>query len=81
MASLSLCSTRPSSRSRFSVPFFYQGDPVVGSPSLLFQVDLKSNVSRHYDTLDGQTFVVNLQVHDQDATPLTLVVNAFDEGP
>jgi Tol biopolymer transport system component len=54
------------------------GSPVVGAPAVLFHVDFKDPNERHYDTVDGSTFLVNRRVHDQDATPLTLVAGAFE---
>ena len=49
-----------------------------GEPELLFTTDFKEGGSRQsYDTIDGQTFVVNRRVADQETTPLTLVVNAL----
>ena len=50
----------------------------LGTPEILFSADFKEGAVRQaYDTIDGRVFVINRSVGDQDATPMTLVVNAF----
>ena len=47
-----------------------------GQPQKLFRVDLKlENRSRQFDTLDGETFIVNRARRSGSRTPLTLVLN------
>ena len=52
-----------------------------GRPEVLFQVDMKRLENRQYDTLDGETFIVNRNRRTGSTTPLTLVLNVdLDEG-
>lgn len=48
-----------------------------GQPELLFEADFKKVARQTYDTADGQTFVINRRFGEHDATPLTLLLNAF----
>ena len=47
----------------------------LGVPEVLFRVDIKEHSGRQYDTLDGQRFLVNRDVHAGATDPLTLVMN------
>jgi dipeptidyl aminopeptidase/acylaminoacyl peptidase len=48
----------------------------IGTPELLFATVFKPGTDRQqFDTLDGETFVVNRSVGDRATAPLTLVVN------
>ena len=64
-----------------AVPIDFAGDGSsleLGTPEVLFSADFKEGAVRQaYDTIDGQVFVINRSVGDQDAAPMTLVVNAF----
>jgi Tol biopolymer transport system component len=53
----------------------------LGPPQVLFNVDLQIRGARQYDTLDGETFIVNRNRRVGSTTPLTLVLNVdLDEG-
>ena len=52
-----------------------QVDLRFGSPRALFHVELKNDAERQYDTLDGETFVVNRTRRTGSRSPLTLVLN------
>ena len=64
-----------------AIPVRVSGDSStfeMGTPEVLFSADFKEDAVRQaYDTIDGRVFVINRSVGDQDATPMTLVVNAF----
>jgi Tol biopolymer transport system component len=48
-----------------------------GEPELLFAANFKAGAPRQaFDTIDGETFVVNRSVGDRATSPLTIVVNA-----
>jgi Tol biopolymer transport system component len=57
-----------------------QGDLQLGLPRALFQVEMKKDTPRQYDTLDGQTFVVNRTRRSGSRSPLTLVLNVDFEA-
>jgi Tol biopolymer transport system component len=58
-----------------------QADIRLGPPRVLFRVDLKNVDRRQYDTLDGETFIVNRNRPTGSTTPLTLVLNVdLDRG-
>lgn len=48
-------------------------------PGLLFTTTFKhgGGSRQPYDTIDGQTLVINRRVADRETSPLTLVVNAL----
>jgi serine/threonine protein kinase len=49
----------------------------IGTPELLFTAEFRAGLHRQpFDTVDGQTFVINRSVADFEQSPLTLVVNA-----
>jgi Tol biopolymer transport system component len=57
------------------------GDLVLGRPRALFHVELKKAVGQaQFDTLDGETFVVNRTRRSGSRSPLTLVVNVNFEA-
>ena len=49
--------------------------PEFGAPQPLFSVDLKNHDDRQYDTLDGETFLINRVVFEGADQPLTLIQN------
>ena len=52
----------------------------LGAPQVLFRLDLRDSYGRQYDTLDGETFIVNRNRRTGSSTPLTLVLNVDLEG-
>lgn len=49
----------------------------IGTPELLFSATFKpSRYRQPFDTIDGQTFVINRASRDFESSPLTLVVSA-----
>ena len=68
------------SRDLMAVPVRVSADPSateIGTPELLFSAALKPGTKRQqFDTLDGETFVINRSVGDRSTAPLTIVVNA-----
>jgi dipeptidyl aminopeptidase/acylaminoacyl peptidase len=57
------------------------GDLRVGRPVPLFTTVFKGESRyRQYDTVDGETFVINRRLEDEDETPITLVLNALPKG-
>jgi Tol biopolymer transport system component len=58
-----------------------RGGLAVGRPIPLFTTVLKGESRyRQYDTVDGETFVINRRLEDEDETPITLVLNALPKG-
>jgi len=57
------------------------GELVFGRPRALFRVELKKEMSQpQFDTLDGETFVVNRTRRSGSRSPLTLVLNVNFEA-
>jgi len=65
---------------RLSTDAGTQGNLRFASPRALFRVELKKEPPRQYDTLDGQTFVVNRTRRSGSRSPLTLVLNVDFEA-
>ena len=67
-------------RGLMAVPVRGSGDGPsieIGRPELLFSTVFKPGTKRQqFDTLDGETFVINRSVGDRSTAPLTIVVNA-----
>ncbi len=53
----------------------------IGVPKSLFVTQIKSlSTSTEYDvSADGQRFLINTRVEEKDPTPITLVLNWFEE--
>jgi len=56
------------------------GDLRFGRPRPLFHVELKRGAQPQFDTLDGETFVVNRTRRSGSRSPLTLVLNVSFEA-
>ena len=56
------------------------GDLRFGRPRALFHVELKHSERAQFDTLDGETFLVNRTRRSGSRAPLTLVLNVDFEG-
>jgi Tol biopolymer transport system component len=49
----------------------------IGTPRLLFRVDIKEHRHPQFDTIDGRRFLVNRNVNTGTSHPLTLVLHPF----